>query len=306
MLVSLLEKTREEADMLYRKKREEEFVRVVFSQNALDQFVRTISEAKVLVAVHNGLLDFLHVCSREIAEPPETFTGFRHELIEHFPLFLDTKYIAFCEFWMQGTRLKKGTHLGECIRVTRRWPGVKILCGVKSMQRDLVFKNPVGVNEHDAGCDAFLTGQFLVKFLCKFGALNIGNGNTAVDVFSHESLESYLNILHLQFSFTTLPFYLALGLLLGKDMRDIIRLDMAEHIDIGTMEEVFNTYFPPDGTISTVLYRSIEEDQKAFVKLPGLPLEPLKEIRIEVARNRISAVLKILALNGCRRCWGGE
>lgn len=83
---------------------------------------------------------------------------------------------------MQGTQLKKGTHLSECIRVTRRWPGVKILGGVKSVQRHLVCKNPLGVKEYDAGYDAFLTGQVLLKFLCKFGALNPRDGNTAVDV----------------------------------------------------------------------------------------------------------------------------
>jgi len=293
ILVSLLEQTREEAERLYRKNREEEFERLVFSQKGLNRFVGAISEAGVIVAVHNGLLDFLHVYSCVIAEPAATFSEFRDEFIKHFPLFLDTKYIAFCESQTPGTQLKKGTHLGECIRVTRGWPGVKILGGVGKVHRDTVGKKPQGMKEHDAGYDAFLTGQVLVKFLCKFGALNPVGGGPAGDVFSHESLNNYLNILHLQFSFTTLPFDPAEGLLWRKDMGDIICLDMAEHVDISTMEEIFNTYIPPEGTISTVLYRSIEEDQKAFVKLPGLPPERLKEIGIDVAKNRIPEVIKM-------------
>jgi len=293
ILVSLLESTREEAEKSYRKDREEEFEQLVFSQKGLNRFIGAISEAGVVVGVHNGLLDFLHVYSCVIAEPAERFVEFRDEFIKYIPRFLDTKYMAFCESQTPGTRMKKGTHLGECMRVTRKWPGVKILGGFGVVQRNAVRKKPKGVKEHDAGYDAFLTGQVLVKFLCKFGAMNPSGGNPAGDVFCHESLQKYLNILHLQFSFTTLPFDPKEELLWRKDMGDIICLDMAEHVDISTMEEIFNTYIPPEGTISTVLYRSIEEDQKAFVKLPGLPLKRLKEIGIDVAINQIPEVLKI-------------
>jgi len=292
ILISLLDKqTREEADKLHRQHREAEFERLIYDQRGLNRFVESIIEENVVVGCHNGMLDFLHVYACVFAKPPTELEEFKTSLMERFPRIIDTKHIAFVNSMQPKTEFKKGTHLGECTRITSRWPGIKVTGGVsvpKSPKTGKCGKPPNGVKEHEAGYDAYLTGQILVKFLVKLGAMD----GSVVDPFTHKNVQKYMNTLHIMYSFTTLPFDKSRSNEWRRDLGDILILDMTEYVDITQLEETFNTYLD-NGVISVILYRAIEDDQKAFVRLPGHSHDKLREIGIDVALTHFPQIKKM-------------
>jgi len=289
ILISLLDKqTREEAEKLYRQQREEEFEQLVFDQKGLNLFIESIQDENVVVGVHNGLLDFLHVYSCTFAKPPPDLEEFKTSLMKQFPRIIDTKHIAFVDSMQPGSEFRKGTHLGECTRVTANWPGVELIGGVCIPKKSTPGRPPNGIKEHEAGYDAFLTGKVLIKFLVKLGAMD----GSVIDPFSHENVRRRINTLHLMFSFTTLPFDPTRRNEWRRDLGDILILDMTEHVAITPLEETFNTYLDDD-VLSVILHRAMDDDHKAFVKLPNCSPDRLREIGIHVALNHFPQIRKM-------------
>jgi len=58
------------------------------------QVMRALSDAKVPLVVHNGLLDILHVYTNFIDNLPRDHHEFRKAWLAHFPLLFDTRHIA--------------------------------------------------------------------------------------------------------------------------------------------------------------------------------------------------------------------
>jgi len=135
--------------------RDKEVNELLWDQKGMNWFVEALSESRVPIIAHNGLLDFLHIYATTRGSPSEKFEEFAADFLTLFPLFYDTKVLATK---LESIRaVTEGTTLKALTELTDNWDRslVDVAEGVKNLA------------EHHAGYDALLTGKILLKFLAK-------------------------------------------------------------------------------------------------------------------------------------------